>query len=330
MTTRHLIYREYLPITNESQLEVHLDLPEAQQPQGKRAQTEQDEHHESSRIVTRSMKGISKPKTPYVGSITVNSTDTEPQSVTEALSIPHWKQAMKDEFHALQKNQTWELVPYHCDLSIVDCKWIYKTKYKPNGEIERFKARLVAKGFQQDPRVSFGNTFSPVARIASIRIILVLATSLKWKVRQLDVNNAFLNGVLQEDVYMWQPRGFEDQKHPTYVCKLRKALYGLRQAPRAWFESLRNTLLMWGFYNTKGDTSLFVRFTSCSILIIIIYVDDILVTGSYEAELQKFTKQLNNTFSLKDLGDVHYFFGIEIDRDETGMFLSQKKYILDL
>lgn len=205
--------KEYIPVTDISQLEVQLDIPETQQSLADGAQPEQAEQPEfnTSRIVTRSMKGISKPnmkgmskpKAPYVGSITVTSSATEPQSVTEAPSIPHWKQAMRHEFNALQRNHTWELVPYHSDLSIVDCKWMYKTKYKANGDIERFKARLVAKGFQQDPGVSFGNRFSPVARIAYIRIILALATALNWKVRQLDVNNAFLNVVLQENVYMW-------------------------------------------------------------------------------------------------------------------------------
>lgn len=146
--------------------------------------------------------------------------------------------------------------------------------------------------------------------------------------KHLSHDQIFLRGF--EDVYMWQPRGFEDPKFPNHVCKLRKAIYDLKQAPKAWFESLQSTLLKWGFYNTKGDTSLFIHLTKNTILIIIIYVDDILVTGGCEDELQKFTRKLNNTFSLKDLGDVHYFLGLKIIRDETCMFLSQKKYVQDL
>lgn len=148
-------------------------------------------------------------------------------------------------------------------------------------------------------------------------IVLAIATNLNWKVKQLDVNNAFLNGIVHESVYVWQPRGFEDPKFPNHVCKLRKALYGLRQAPIAWFESLRKTLIRWGFFSTKADTSLFVRQTKNTILIIIIYVDDILVTSSSATELQKFTDKLHQMFSLKDLGEVHYFLGLEITIDET-------------
>lgn len=150
--------------------------------------------------------------------------------------------------------------------------------------------------------------------MATIRIVLAIATSLNWKIKQLDENNAFLNGVLHDEVYMWQPRGFEDSNEPHHICKLHKALYGLKQAPQAWFETLKNTLLRWGFYNTKGDTSLFINFSSKSVLIIVVYIDDILVTGSTEIELNCFTVRLNKTFSLKDLGDIHYFVGLEIKK----------------
>lgn len=129
---------------------------------------------------------------------------------------------------------------------------------------------------------------------------------------------------------MWQPKGFENPKYPHHVCKLQKAIYGLKQAPRAWFECLRNTLITWGFLNTKGDSSLFIHRTKSTITLLLIYVDDILVTGSYAAELQKFTTRLNQIFSFKDLENLHYFLGFKVTRDDTGLFLTQKKYILDL
>lgn len=335
--------KEYLHVMNEKQLEV-CDADNASTiSKGREEHINQGEN----RVTTRSMKGITKPKQPYVSLVTEqskkctsrrvskgNTSDTtvsvESQSVVEALSSPQWKAAMKDELDALKKNNTWELVPYHSDLRVVDCRWVFKTKFKPNGDVERYKARLVAKGFQQDPGVIFGNTFSPVARITTIRIILALATTLNWRVRQLDVNNTFLNEVLHKDVFMWQPKGFEDAQKPHHVCKLRKALYELKQALRAWFESLKTTLIKWGFYNTKGDTSLFVHSAGKSILIIIIYVDDILVTGSDANELENFIVKLNKVFALKDLGNVHYFLGLEVKRDDTWMFMSQKKYMMDL
>lgn len=166
--------------------------------------------------------------------------------------------------------------------------------------------------------------------MATLRLILALATNLNWSVKQLDINNAFLNGVLQEVVYMWQPAGFKDSRYPHHVCKLRKAIYCLRQAPRSWFEWLRMTLNSWRFFNSRGDSSLFIQKTRNSLIILLIYVDDILVTGSHVVELKHFITRLNQVFSFKDLGDLHYFLGFEVKRDDSGLFLSQKRYIQDL
>lgn len=234
---------------------------------------------------------------------------------------------MNKEFEALT---AWSLVPYNDSQRIVDCKWIFRIKYKPSGAIDRYKARLVAKVFQQDPGINFGDTFSPVARMTTFRLVLAIAVALNWPIKQLYINNAFLNGVLQEEVYMWQPKGFENSKYAHHVCKLNKAIYGLKQSPRTRFQSLRNTLLRWGFSNTKGETSLFIHKTFATVLLILIYVNDILVTGNNTTELNRFTSKLNSMFSLKDLGKVHYFLGLEISRDVTGLFITQKKYVQDL
>ena len=140
---------------------------------------------------------------------------------------------------------------------MVQCNWVFRTKLKVDGSLDKYKARLVAKGFQQTPGVDFFETFSPVVKASTIRIIFTLAVSRGWDIQQIDINNAFLNGDLHEEVFMSQPDGFVDQAKPTYVCKLHKALYGLKQAPRAWFETLRGALLTWGFHNSVSDTSLF-------------------------------------------------------------------------
>lgn len=150
---------------------------------------------------------------------------------------------MRDEFEALQRNRTWSLVPYTGREKLVDCRWVFKTKFKPDGTILKHKARLVAKGYQQEEGVDYSETFSPVIKPTTVRTILTLAATFSWEVRQLDVNNAFLNGILTEDVYMRQPEGFSDSRLPNHVCKLTKALYGLKQAPRAWFDRLRETIL---------------------------------------------------------------------------------------
>jgi histone deacetylase 1/2 len=151
------------------------------------------------------------------------------------------------------KNKTWHLVPPPKGKNIIGCKWVYKIKKKTNGSIDRYKARLVAKGYKQRYGIDYEDTFSPVVKTATIRLILSVAVSKGWSLRQLDVQNTFLHGMLEE-VYMHQPPRYKDAKHPSYVCKLDKAIYGLKQAPRAWYARLCNKLIQLGFTPSKGDT----------------------------------------------------------------------------
>lgn len=156
------------------------------------------------------------------------------------------------------RNRTWVLVPPTPSLNVVGNKWIFRIKRNSDGTIQRYKARLVAKGFHQHPGVDFFETFSPVVKASTIRVVLSLAVSKGWSLRQLDFNNAFLNGTLDEDVYMQQPPGYIDQSRPTHICKLQKAIYGLKQAPRAWNTTLKSVLPSWGFINSRSDSSLFI------------------------------------------------------------------------
>lgn len=312
---------------------ITLDLHEASGPLFTQAQSPPNQPSRHV-MVTRAQAGIHKPKLPYIGTIEAkvsNSIDfCEPRHVAEALSSSRWRHAMEAEFQALKKNKTWILVPRSSSHKLVDCKWVFKIKYNTNGSILKHKARLVAKGVQQVPGVDFGETFSPVIKATTVGIILTLAVTFGWQVRQLDVNNAFLNGYLQETVFMKQPEGFEDSMKPTHVCKLVKALYGLKQAPRAWFDRLRDTLLSWGFQSSKCHVSLFYLKNNSLTVFILIYVDDILVTGNDPTFLSQFVSKLSTMFSLKDLGSLSYFVGIEVQRNNCGMFLSQEKYISDL
>ena len=171
----------------------------------------------------------------------------EPSSVSEALSLPHWLPSMGLEYDALLRNNTWEIVPSHPTQTIVHNKWIFRTKVKDDGTLGRYKARLVAKGFQQTLGVDFFDTFNLVVKASTIRIILTIAVTRQWEIHHIDVNNTFLNGDLQETVFMAQPEGFVDPSKPTHVCCLRKALYGLKQALRAWFDKRKFTLHRWGF-----------------------------------------------------------------------------------
>lgn len=193
-----------------------------------------------------------------------------------------------------------------------------------------YKARLVAKVFTQMFGVDFTETFSPVVKPATIQIVLCLAISRQWPIRQLDVSNAFLNGVLSETVYMSQPPGFIDPQHPNHVCKLQKALYGLKQAPHAWYNRLRDVLLQWGFTNSCTDSSMFLFDRHGVFLILLVYVYDILLTGSCVTTMNSLIHYLHTVFALKDLGPLSYFLGIEACRDGSSLHLSQSKYIADL
>jgi len=237
---------------------------------------------------------------------------------------------MDAEYKALMNNKTWTLVPFHGQENIIDSKWIYKTKCKADGTIERRKARLVARGFQQTAGLDYDKTFSPVVKASTVRIILSIVVHLNWEVRQLDINNVFLNGNLKETVFMHQPEGYIDKTKPHHICRLTKAIYGLKQALRDWYDSLRHTLLTWGFQNTKSDSSLFVLRETSHTTFLLIYVHDIIIIGSNNKFLEAFISQLNLTFSLKDLRNLHYFLGIEVHRDNSEMYLKQTKYTKDL
>lgn len=279
-------------------------------------------HH----MLTRSKTGHLKP--PLFP--TINLTTTEPTTVQQALSSIHWTEAMQQEYQALQANKTWSLVPLPPHKRAIGCKWIFRIKENPDGTINKYKARLVAKGFNQKYGQDYSDTYSPVVKPITVRTVLTIALTSKWPLIQLDVNNAFLNGQLHEDVYMQQPQGFI-QGESTLVCKLHKAIYGLKQSPRAWYESLTNTLISFGFQQSKCDPSLLIFNKHGCCLLILIYVDDIIITGSSNTAINLIVNKLNDTFSLKQLGTLEYFLGIECKLTPSGaLHLSQAKYIRDI
>jgi histone deacetylase 1/2 len=280
----------------------------------------------SHSMQTRSKNGITLPRL----NPKLLLTHTEPKTAKQALADPKWHAAMREEFEALHKNQTWTLMPLPPDRQAIGCKWVFRTKENPDGSINKYKARLVAKGFHQQHGFDFNETFSPVIKPITIRLILSLAISYKWPLKQLDINNAFLNGSLEEEVYMVQPQGFE-ASDSSLVCKLNKALYGLKQAPRQWFDKLTNTLIQFGFRASKCDPSLFIYTKDKQVVYILVYVDDIIITGSSTKLVQSLVDKLDSVFSLKQLGDLDYFLGIEVKHlPDNSLLLSQGKYIRDL
>jgi transposase InsO family protein len=282
------------------------------------------QHH----MQTRSKHGIFKPKVSYAAQI--DYTTTEPTSYTNASKHSQWCTAMDEEFQALQKQGTWSLVPLPATKNVVGCKWVYKLKHNSDGSIARYKARLVAKGFHQQQGIDFDETFSPVIKPPTVRLILSLAISLQWPLRQLDVKNAFLHGTLKEKVYMTQPQGYIDPTHPNLVYKLHKSIYGLKQAPRTWFDSFTSQLLHLGFTASTADSSLFIYKNESVIAYLLLYVDDIVLTSNTPTYLDHLITQLNTVFDLKDLGTLHYFLGLQVSRTPISLYIKQTKYAYDL
>ncbi|KAM1153096.1 hypothetical protein ACFX14_035527 [Malus domestica] len=184
---------------------------------------------------------------------------------------------MQNEFNALQTTGTWSLVPSSPSQNVVSYKWVFRIKKMPDGSVERYKARLVANGFHQQQGL-YQETFSPIAKLVIIRILLTFAVQYNWFLNHLDISNAFLHGDLQEEVFMQQPPGFIDSNMPNHMCKLKKSLYGLKQAPRAWIDKLFQALKSFGFTQSCSDASLFV-INDPVLDIVLVYVDDILING---------------------------------------------------
>ncbi|CAJ2648060.1 unnamed protein product [Trifolium pratense] len=255
--------------------------------------------------------------------------DEEPASYNEASKHDCWVQAMEAELKALAQNKTWIFVDAPPNIKPIGSRWVYKVKHKADGTIERYKARLVAKGYNQVEGIDFFETFSPVAKITTVRTLIALAAINSWHLHQLDVNNAFLHGDLHEDVYMSIPQGVKHNR-PNQVCKLLKSLYGLKQASRKWYEKLTGVLIEHGYHQSLSDHSLFTFQNGTHFTALLVYVDDIILAGNSLDEFQRIKQLLDSQFKIKDLGQLKYFLGIEVAHSKTGITICQRKYCLDL
>ncbi|PRQ17544.1 putative RNA-directed DNA polymerase [Rosa chinensis] len=274
-----------------------------------------------------STRRLSKSYASFVNQISAVSV---PNKVQDALGDPKWRKAMEEEMEALQKNDTWQLVPPPQDKKAVGCRWVFTVKHNADGSVNRYKARLVAKGFTQTYGIDYDETFAPVAKMNTIRVLLSCAANLNWPLRQFDVKNAFLYGELAEEVYMSLPPGYVTASPGDFVCKLRKSLYGLKQSPRAWFGRFTQFMRKFGYRQSHSDHTLFLKHQQGNVTALIIYVDDMVITGNDTMEMDILQRQLASEFEMKDLGELKYFLGIEVARGREGIYLCQRKYILDL
>nr|GEX61724.1 copia-type polyprotein [Tanacetum cinerariifolium] len=250
-----------------------------------------------------------------------------PLNYDEAVKDKKWQEAMLNEMESIKKNKTWELTSLPEGCKAIGTKWIFKTKLNEKGEIEKHKARLVAKGYSQQYGIDYTEVFAPVARLDTVRSILATAAQKHWEVFQLDVKSAFLQGNLEETVFVQQPVGFEVKGAEEKVYKLNKALYGLKQAPRAWYSRIESYFIKEGFKRCSSEHTLFTKENEGGTLLIVsLYVDDLIYTGNNKRACEEFKSSMMTEFDMSDLGKMRHFLGMEVLQNNKGIFICQRRY----
>jgi hypothetical protein len=227
---------------------------------------------------------------------------------------------------AIEDNQTWTLTELPVGRGAIGLKWVFKVKRDEQGNVVRHKARLVVKGYAQHQGIDYDEVFAPVARMETIRLVLAVAAQKGWQVHHMDVKTAFLNGDLQEEVYVEQPFGFIRLNQEHKVLRLSKALYGLHEAPRAWNQKLHSKLCVLGFVRSESDHAIYCRGSRSERLVVGVYVDDLVITGSSFSSIKKFKLQMAEMFKMSDLGLLTYYLGIEVKQSDQGITLCQGNY----
>ncbi|GJW88831.1 ribonuclease H-like domain, reverse transcriptase, RNA-dependent DNA polymerase [Tanacetum coccineum] len=262
----------------------------------------------------------------YANTEELHLAEDEPKNYKEASNDQKWIEAMKVELDSINRNNTWVLTTLPTGHKAIGLKWVFKTKKDANGNIIKHKARLVAKGYIQEHGIDFEEVFAPVARMETIRLLLAIAANNKWEVHHLDVKSAFLHGDLKEEVYVTQPEGFTKKGDDGKVYRLIKALYGLRQAPRAWNIKLDNTLKSLDFKKCALEQAIYTKKSKDSLLLVRVYVDDRIITGTPKKEIDKFKAQMEEKFEMSDLGLLAYYLGIEVTQTKGDISIKQLAY----
>lgn len=267
----------------------------------------------------------------WINATTTGQYPTEPKNFHEALTSPEnkeWSNAMEKELLSLQKNEVFDLVKLPNDKKAIGCRWVFKRKIKEDGSVDRYKARLVTQGFAQQPGQDYDETFCPVVRYESIRYVIAMASQMGMMLHQMDVTSAFLNGELDNEVYMKQPTGFTIEGKEEYVYKLKRSLYGLKQAPRCWNTTLDVQLKKIGFQQHSSDSCLYVSGQKDELFIIAVYVDDLILATRNKKRMDVVKKLLANQFEVKDLGELNYLLGVTVKQDHSSnsVWIGQPTY----
>ena len=256
--------------------------------------------------------------------------EDDPKTFTEAMASRDsifWKEAINDEMDSIMSNYTWELVDLPKGSKAIGCKWVFRRKYHSDGTLNTYKARLVAKGFRQREGIDYFDTYAPVARLTTIRVLFALASLHNLYVHQMDVKTAFLNGDLDEEVYMEQSEGFVLPENEQKVCKLVKSLYGLKQAPKQWHEKFDSVILSNGFVHNISDKCLYTKEIGNVVVYVCLYVDDMLIISNEMKGVLETKRFLSSTFKMKDLGVVDTILGIKVKQNSGSYELSQSHYV---
>ncbi|MCO5595088.1 hypothetical protein L7F22_049126 [Adiantum nelumboides] len=269
------------------------------------------------------------------GALHLNPEMVDEISVDEALSgleASQWKEAMDSEYQSLMDNNTWQLVPAPANRKLVTCNWLLRKKFHSDGSVSRYKARLVARGFSQVPGMDYNETFSPVLQITTFRVLIAIAAQFHFLLHQMDVRIVFLHGNLEEEIYMIQPPGYISSEHPNHVCRLLKSLYGLKQSPRQWYRRFHRCMINLGYLRLQSDPNVYSRHSSGIFLLLAIYVDDILPLCNSPSELAVAKEELHSSFSMTDMGYLHFCLGIQVQQDAPHgiITISQQSYINSL
>ncbi|GJT09420.1 putative ribonuclease H-like domain-containing protein, partial [Tanacetum coccineum] len=254
----------------------------------------------------------------------------EPKKISEALEDESWVDAMQEELLQFEIQKVWILVDFPYGKKAIGTKWVYQNKKDERGVVVRNKARLVAQGHRQEEDIDYDEVFAPVARLEAIRIFLSFASYMGFIVYQMDVKSAFLYGKIDEEVYVSQPPGFLDPKYPEKVYKVVKALYGLHQAPRAWYATLSTFLLKNGYRRGTIDKTLFLKKDKHDIILVQVYVDDIIFGSTKKSWCDEFEALMKSRFQMSSMGELTFFLGLQVKQKPNGIFISQDKYVAEI
>ncbi|GJW82817.1 putative ribonuclease H-like domain-containing protein, partial [Tanacetum coccineum] len=250
------------------------------------------------------------------------------QIIRDIHSAPQTRRMTKNVTNHIEpKKKVWTLVDLPYGKRAIGTKWVYRNKKDERGSVIRNKARLVAQGYTQEEGIDYDEVFAPVARIEAIRLFLAYASYKDFVVYQMDKKSAFLYGKIEEEVYICQPPGFEDLEFPNRVYKVKKALYGLHQAPRSWYETLSTCLLDNGFLRGQIDKTLFIKKIKGDILLVQVYVDDIIFRSIRKEMCTEFEKMMHKKFQMSSIGELTFFLGLQVTQKDDGIFISQDKYV---